>query len=143
MDDIADRTRNLKKAQEDLNLNDQETSLYQRHLDNLWSDKGVTNADGSRSTLYQATEEHDNKYYNVPTVWDGKIETEPWIRPSDGKAFDIPNETAISNINKAGWDTFPSYNTPEEADTRYSSMHDYMEKDTGDWMSANGAWNDQ
>lgn len=140
---MADRNSNFNKAKADLGLNDQESALYQRHLDNLYSDKGVNHPDGSRSTLYQAVESHEGKFYNIPTVWDGKVETEPWTRPSDGRQFDVPNQTALDNVNKEGWDTFPSYGTPDEADNRYSAMHDYMEQDTLDWRASQGAFADQ
>lgn len=104
------------------------------HLKNLWGSGGVDNPDGSRSTLLQAVEEHNGRYYNIPTVWNGKIETEKWARPRDGKVFDIPNKTALKNVERIGWDKFPSYATPEEADERYSKMHEYLERDTSDFF---------
>ena len=84
--------------------------------------------------MYQAVEPHEGRFYNVPTVWSGRIETQPWTRPSDRRVFDIPNETAIRNIENVGWGNFPSYATPEEADARYDKMHQYMEKDTADYF---------
>ncbi len=70
---------NVEKAQTDLNLTPQERALYDRHLKNLTGPGGVDNPpdeqhpEGSRSTLYQSSVEHDGKTYNIPTVWDGKI----------------------------------------------------------------------
>jgi delta 1-pyrroline-5-carboxylate dehydrogenase len=43
----------------------QERSLYQRHLTNLTGPGGVDNPDGSRSTLFQATVDHDGKTYAI------------------------------------------------------------------------------
>lgn len=127
--------RYFKQANEALNLNQQEGDLYKRHLFNLYGSGGVDNPDGSRSSLYQAVQEHEGKYYNIPTVWDGKIETEKWTRPSDNKEFDVPNATALGNVDKEGWDKFPSYATPQEADARYDQMHQFMELDTQAYMN--------
>lgn len=132
------KSPHFDQAKTDLDLNTQEQFLYQMHLDNLWGQGGVDHTDGSRSSLYQSVEEHDGKYYNVPTVWDGKIETEPWVKPEDGKTYDVPNATALSNVAATGWDKFPSYATADEADSRYSAMHDYMDRDTGDYFQLNG-----
>lgn len=129
---------NFNQATQDLNLSPQEQNLYQMHLSNLWGNGGVDNADGSRSTLYQSVQEHDGSYYSIPTVWDGKREVEPWTRSSDGKTFDVPNATALANVEKAGWDKFPSGSDPDALDARYSQMHDYMEKDTSDYMNIAG-----
>lgn len=132
---------NLPAAQQALNLSPQETALYQRHLTNLLGPGGVDNPpdaqnpQGSRSTLYQAVQEHNGKFYSVPTVWDGKRETEPYKR-DDGTMMDVPNATALAKIAKAGWDSFPSYATPDEADARYDAMHQYIDKDTSQYMAS-------
>lgn len=126
---------NFDDANEALEFTPQEASLYQRHLSNLNGPGGVDNPDGSRSSLYQAVQEHNGKFYNIPTVWDGKREVEPWTRPSDGKTFDVPNATALKKVEKEGWDKFPSYKTPEEADQRYDQMHHFMEQDTKDYLN--------
>lgn len=130
---------NMNKASKDLNLTEQEQNLYSMHLSNLWGDGGVDNADGSRSTLYQSVEQHDGKYYSIPTVWNGKRETEPYTR-DDGKTFDVPNQIALSNVDQVGWDKFPSYDNPDTADQRYGQMHSYMEQDTQNYfnMAGNG-----
>jgi hypothetical protein len=117
------------QAHKDLGLNQQEQDLYQRHLTNLYGAGGVDHPDGSRSTLYQSVQQHDGKFYNIPTVWDGKVETEKYTNP-EGKVFDVANQTALNNVAKVGWDKFPSYDTADEADKRYEAMHQYMEKDT-------------
>jgi hypothetical protein len=127
--------KHFKEADEALGFSEEEAALYKRHLSNLYGEGGVDNANGSRSSLYQSVQEHNGKFYNVPTVWNGKREVEPWKRPSDGKVFDIPNATALQNIENEGWDKFPSYPTPEEADRRYDQMHGFMEQDTQDYFA--------
>ena len=129
---------NFGQAMQDLNLTPQEQGLYKRHLANLWGDGGVDNPDGSRSTLYQSVEQHNGKFYSIPTVWNGKRETEKWTKPETGQVFDVPNATALANVAKAGWDSFPSYNDPNTADARYAQMHDYMEKDTNSYFNMAG-----
>lgn len=128
--------QHYKEANEAMGFTQQEGDLYKRHLFNLYGSGGVDNPDGSRSSLYQAVQEHKGKYYNIPTVWDGKIETEKWNRPADNKTFDVPNSTALGNVAKEGWDRFPSYSTPQEADERYDQMHQFMEQDTQDYMNS-------
>jgi hypothetical protein len=123
----------LPLAQGMLNLSPQEVALYQMHLKNLTGPGGVDNADGSRSTLFQSVQEHNGKFYNVPTVWNGKIETEKYTDPN-GKVWDVPNKTALQNVEKMGWDKFPSYSTPDEADARYDAMHKFMEQDTEQYL---------
>ena len=130
--------KHFNEAMEAMDLTPQEQNLYKMHLFNLWGSGGVDNPNGSRSSLFQAVQEKDGQFYNIPTVWGGKIETEDWTRPSDGKVFQIPNQTALDNVDKAGWDNFPSYATPDAADARYDVMHHYMEKDTQDYQSGNG-----
>jgi hypothetical protein len=128
------RPSHLGEADAEMQLTTPEKTLYQMHLSNLWGNGGVDNPDGSRSSLFQAVQEHDGRFYNIPTVWNGKIETEMWTRPSDGKQFQVPNQIAIDNVAKIGWDKFPSYKTAEEADERYDRMHHFMEKDTQDYQ---------
>lgn len=123
------------QASQQLQLNPQEQALYQMHLQNLTGPGGVDNPDGSRSSLFQSVQEHDGKYYNIPTVWNGKIETEKVTTPS-GQVMQVPNATALANVEKAGWDKFPSYATPEEADARYEQMHQFMDKDTAKFLQA-------
>lgn len=121
----------LEDAKRDLNLTPQEEALYRRHVDNLTGPGGVDNPDGSRSSLYQAVQEHNGKFYNIPTVWNGKREVEKWTDPNNPeRIMDVPNTTALANVTREGWDKFPSYATPEQADERYDKMHTYMERDT-------------
>lgn len=127
---------NLLAAADMLKLNPQERALYQRHIENLIGSGGVDHPNGSRSTLYQAVQEKDGRFYNIPTVWGGKIETEPYKNPRTGKMMDVPNQTALQNVERAGWDNFPSYATPDEAEQRYQLMHSFMEGDTQRYMSA-------
>lgn len=143
----ATRPNNFDAASKALNLNPQEKALYMRHLSNLWGSGGVDNPptpenpQGSRSSLYQAVQEHNGKFYNIPTVWNGKRETEPYTHPATGQIMDVPNATALANVDKAGWDKFPSYSTADEADQRYDDMHKFMEQDTGNYLQSkmNGA----
>lgn len=136
---MADQS-NLQDADRDLKLTDQEKYLYNKHLDNLWGEGGVNNSDDkgnvvSRSSLYASIEPRGGKFYTVPSIWNGKRETEEYTRPADGKLFNIPNETALKNVDKEGWDKYPSYKTPEEAESRYLQMHDYMDRDTGSYFN--------
>lgn len=98
----------------------------------------MDNANGSRSTLYQSVEPHDGRYYNIPTVWDGKIETQPYTTKT-GAQMDIANPIALANVAKAGWSNFPNYASGDAADARYMQMHDYMEKDTSDYFRNRGS----
>lgn len=123
-DNAAD-AGNLKAADTALHLTPEEKSLYQRHLSNLHGPGGVDNPDGSRSTLFQTTVEHDGKFYVIPTVFDGKI---LW----DKGAAD-PAAKAVDKVKQIGWDKFPSYKSEEEAEARYDAMHKFMEKDTADY----------
>lgn len=119
------RAANFVAAMQAMQLTPQEQALYQMHLQNLYGPGGVDNPDGSRSTLYQAVIEHNGKFYNIPTVWNGKI---------------VPVPQAVANAHAAGGlDAFPSYATPEQADTRYQQMHGFMEKDTGAYFAQQNA----
>lgn len=109
---------NMADANAALNLTPQERALYQRHLTNLWGTGGVDNADGSRSSLYQANVTGpDGRSYNIPTVYNGAIITDPKEMKARAAA--------------QGWNTFPSYATPDQAEARYQAMHEFMDKDTG------------
>jgi soluble lytic murein transglycosylase-like protein len=112
---------NLAAADAQMDLTPQEKALYQRHLTNLTGPGGVDNANGSRSTLFQATVEHKGKVYSIPTVWDGKI---------------LNIDDALKRVEKEGWDKFPSYKTEEEAEARYQQMHKFMEADTAQFMQS-------
>jgi hypothetical protein len=111
----ASASPNLQAADKAMKLNPQEKALYQRHLDNLNGPGAVHNKDGSVSTLYQAVVQGpDERFYNIPTVWDGKI---------------LDTNAAIDRVKKEGWDKFPSYNSIRQAQGRYDEMHKYMNRD--------------
>ena len=112
---------NLEAAKSDLKLTPEETALYERHLTNLYGPGGVDNANGSRSTLLQTNAEIEGKTYNLPTVYNGKI---------------LPPKEAVQKAIKEGLDRFPSYPSEDEAERRYSAMHDYMEKDTKAFLAS-------
>lgn len=107
--------RNLKAADETLKLTPQEQNLYQRHLTNLTGEGGVDNTDGTRSTLGQTTISANGKFYNIPTVWDGKS---------------LSDQDATDRATKEGLDSFPAYDTKEQAGERLQQLDSYMEKDT-------------
>jgi len=111
----------LADADAAMKLTPQERSLYQRHLTNLTGPGGVDNPDGSRSTLFQATVDHDGKTYAIPTVWDGKI---------------LSVDQAVERVRAEGWDKFPAYKNPEEAEARYQKMHGFMEQDTASFKAS-------
>lgn len=110
---------NFEAANTDLKMTRQEQDLYQRHLGNLYGPGGVDNANGSRSTLYQTSVEMGGKFYNLPTVYDGKIVT--------------PDE-AVDRARAQGLSKFPAYSTQKEAEDRYQQMHDYMDRDTARFL---------
>ena len=98
-----------------LGLSPQELFLYQHHLGNVQSGMQLNNADGSTSTVLQmVVDGPGGKFYSIPSVWDGKALTEPEAR---------------KRAAQVGWDKWPSYRTPEEADARYMQMHDFMARD--------------
>ena len=105
---------NLRRAQAAMNLTPQETALYRTHLQNLYPSGGVPNPDGGTSTLFQVGFDHNGRTYNVPSVYDGRIN-----HPDD----------AIARAMQMGLHLFPSYQSPFEAENRYQRMHNYMERD--------------
>lgn len=105
---------NLTAADAEMRLSPEERALYQRHLTNLWTDQGVDNPDGSRSTLYAMSADTGGRTYMLPTVYDGQILT-------PRQAFERAMASGISE--------FPSYPDHVAADARYRRMHDFMERD--------------
>lgn len=98
-----------------LGLTPQELYLYEHHVGNIKGKSVVNNANGSTSTLYAMTVEGPGgRTYTLPTVWDGKI---------------LPARQAIQRAAKQGWDKWPSYASPDEAEARYSAMHDFLAQD--------------
>lgn len=114
------RANHMADADADLSLTPEEKHLYNTHLDNLNGSGKVVHPGGDISTLYQMSFERDGKTYAIPTVWDGKI-----LEPDD----------AIKQAEKTGLDKFPSYKDEATAESRYKAMHDYMEKDTADFIA--------
>jgi len=66
MPSAANPRANLTAADAELKLSPQERSLYERHLTNLIGSGGVDNADGSRSTIKDATFEVDGRPMSSP-----------------------------------------------------------------------------
>jgi hypothetical protein len=97
-----------------LNLTPQENYLYQMHLKNLLGPGGVTNFNGSRSTLRQMSTNIGDRVYNLPTVWGGRI---------------LPPDQAVQQAQQAGIQNFPSYATSDEAEARYQQMHEFLDQD--------------
>jgi hypothetical protein len=109
-----ERFGNFYAAKRELGLNPQEQDLYSRHLANLYGDGGVNNPDGSRSTLFQSTVDLDGRTYSIPSVWGGEI---------------LPEDQAIEQASRVGFGQFPSYASPEEAQSRYDAMHGFIDQD--------------
>jgi hypothetical protein len=107
---------NFSDAKRDLDLTPQEQYLYQTHLRNLEISKGgVPNpTEGGKSTLYQTSIEKNGRFYNIPTLWDGKF---------------LNEDQATARAEAIGLDNFPSYKTRNQAEARYTKMHEYMERD--------------
>jgi DNA-binding CsgD family transcriptional regulator len=116
------------EADRNLRLTPQEGAIYDRHLKNLYGSGGVDNEDGSRSSIKNVGfQSKDNgRYYNVPSVYDGKI---------------LSPEEAIDKAKEIGLDKFPSYASQEEAEKRYDQMHKFMEKDTEKYQSVRDTYN--
>jgi hypothetical protein len=104
-----------------MGLSPQEQYLYTHHLNNLYGPGKVEHPDGGVSTVSQAVVSGPGSlYYNIPTVWDGK---------------QLPIDEARQKASQVGWDKFPAYATPEQADLRYEAMHDFINQDTEAWMA--------
>lgn len=119
----APPTNHLSAAMTSLRLTPEEQALYMRHLMNLYGSGGVDNADGSRSSLYTMNVGMGDRAYNLPTVYDGNF-----LAPG----------AAIARAQSQGLDKFPSYQSPFEAENRYTRMHNYMDRDTADYMTSKG-----
>lgn len=115
------REQIMREASNELKLNTRERKLYERHLKNLWGSGGVTGEMGNRSTLMATTVGFGGRTYLIPTVWDGKI---------------LSDEQAILRAKREGLRNFPQYRSVEEAQARYSKIHDYMDMDTEQWTNA-------
>lgn len=109
----GETSTHLREANRVMHLTPQETYLYQTHLHNLQT-APVHNSDGSTSTLLQISVGIGNKFYNLPTVWDGKKHSP---------------DAAVKHAEQIGLDKFPSYATEQQANDRYQQMHKYMAMD--------------
>lgn len=103
-----------------MNLTPEEKFLYNTHLQNLNGTGKIVHPDGSISSLLQMSFEQDGKFYNIPTVVGGKQ-----LAPID----------AIKAAEKVGLDKFPSYSSADEAEARYNALHDFLGRDTADFIA--------
>jgi hypothetical protein len=97
-----------------LGLNPQEQNLYRHHLGNLVGPGGVDQPNGARSTVLQMSFERNDRTYNIPTVWNGKV-----LEPDE----------AIKRATASGLNNFPSYRDEDTAEARYQRMHAFMNED--------------
>jgi len=94
---------------------DQERNLYAHHLGNLYGSGKVVRPGGEISTVYQIPTEHAGRFYNIPTIWGGR---------------ELSENEARQRAAEKGWEHWPSYPTPQEADRRYiEDMHPVMDED--------------
>lgn len=105
--------RNMQAAMVGMGLTPEEIAMYQHHLNNLQRG-GVSNPDGTTSTLYQVGFRDGGATYNVPSIY-GNAKLSP--------------DAAISRAYQIGLDRFPSYGSDFAAENRYQRMHNYMEQD--------------
>ncbi len=113
---LATEQSPYQQATAALHLTPQEQYLYQMHLNNLQGEGKVTQPNGDISTLLQAVVTGpDGKFYSIPTVWGGQA---------------LDPQAAAQRAGAIGWDKWPSYASPDEADARYESMHKFIDMDT-------------
>lgn len=117
---VGPRANHMAEADAAMTLSPEEKFLYNTHLQNLNGTGKIVHPDGSISSLLQMSFEQDGKFYNIPTVVGGKQ-----LAPND----------AIKAAEQVGLDKFPAYNSEEEAEARYEAMHEFLGKDTGDFIA--------
>jgi hypothetical protein len=118
------RANYMGEADAAMQLTPQEKYLYNTHLQNLYGTGKIVHPNGAISSLLQMSfEGPGGKVYNIPTVWGGRQ-----LNPDD----------AIAAADRVGLDKFPSYASEDEAEARYSQLHDYLEKDTADFIRRSG-----
>jgi hypothetical protein len=110
----------MAEADAAMNLTPEEKFLYNTHLQNLNGTGKIVHPDGSVSSLLQMSFEQDGKFYNIPTVVDGKQ-----LAPND----------AIKAAIQVGLDKFPSYSSEDEAEARYDALHEFLGRDTADFIA--------
>jgi hypothetical protein len=115
------RANYMAEADAAMNLTPEEKYLYQTHLQNLYGTGKVVHPDGSISSLLQMSfEGPGGKTYSIPTVWGGQA---------------LPPRDAIRMAEQTGGlDRFPSYASGDEAEARYQQLHDYLGRDTADFI---------
>lgn len=102
-----------------LKLTPAEKYLYQYHLNNLYGTGKVRQPSGDISTVLQSVVTGpDGRFYNIPTVWGGKI---------------LDPKMAAQQAARLGWKNWPSYGSVKDAERRYQQMHEYMERDVQGW----------
>jgi hypothetical protein len=102
----------------------QELNLYWHHLSNLYGPGKQVTPQGDIMTAYQATVGGPGgQYYAIPTVWGGQT---------------LTTDEARQRAGQLGWNTWPSYSTPERADQRYGLLHQYMDQDTARYIASHG-----
>jgi hypothetical protein len=118
--DPGPRANHMAEADAVMALTPQEKFLYNTHLQNLNGTGKIVHSDGSISSLLQMSfEGDDGKIYNIPTVVGGK---------------QLPPNEAIKSAIQIGLDKFPSYASEEEAESRYNALHEFLGRDTGDFI---------
>jgi len=119
------RANYMAEADAAMNLTPEEKYLYQTHLQNLYGTGKVVHPDGSISTMLQMSfEGPGGRTYSIPTVWGGQA-----LHPRE--AIGMAERTG-------GLDRFPSYATGDEAEARYQQLHDYLGRDTQDFIARAG-----
>lgn len=114
------RANHMAEADAEMSLTPQEKFLYNTHLQNLNGTGKIVHPDGSISSLLQMSfQAEDGKIYNIPTVVGGK---------------QLPPNEAIKAAMQVGLDKFPSYSSENEAEARYNQLHDFLGRDTGDFI---------
>lgn len=116
---VGEKDSNMIAADRELKLTPEEKALYEYHLQNLYGPGGVDQPTG-RSTIFNITIERDGRTYVLPTVYDGQI-----LSASD----------AVRRAEALGIERFPSYSNEDEAESRYMKLHDYMERDTKQYLN--------
>lgn len=117
------RANHMGEADASLGLTGQEKFLYNTHLQNLNGTGKIVHPDGAISSLLQMSFEQNGRFYNIPTVVGGQ---------------QLAPDEAIKAAERVGLDKFPSYSSEEEAEARYEAMHEYLGRDTADFIAGAG-----
>lgn len=93
----------------------QEQNLYKHHLNNLMTGGAyLSGPQGPVSTVRGMSVGIGGKTYMLPRIWGNR---------------ELSEDDAIARAEKQGLQTFPSYPSPEAAESRYNTLHDFMEQD--------------